>query len=605
MRIVLGGFLNLIIITILVSCNRNEDLLPSPTSVIAATPTKQIGYAGKVSSLPAAVQVLDRDGIGINGIEVTFTLLDGEAELHNERMETDNNGTAFSYVTFTDPTVVKIEATVPGLSESVTFEYQVSTSRASMIKVMSGNYQEGLPGETAAESLKVVVTDDFENVASETDVKFLVTEGDGTVSEEVVRTNEEGIAETSFVFSSMGTSNSVAAVTSSDTAFFNLFSLLPSEILFFTKTQKEVTVKWERSQFPAFKEYRLERRSEPYNGFEQVIRLSDIETTEYVDNDLVAGENYEYRLAAVSQHGQEVISSTKSLSFGEFISLDARPADFEFDQERNLLYVSISSLNAIEVIDLATRELKDRLVVGSQPAGISLSHDGSTLYIALQGSGDVAFLDLETMQIKKVSVEDEVGDVKVSDVIEGAPGRVFVTGNPQQSGISYVTVIKTDEGNKVERFLNAVVRFDPILEARYGEKLYLLEEYGFYQLDPYGNYMDGAWGPGRSFDAHTMVLNPAGSELYIGGEVWNTEPFSLRHTYEYGVPAISADGAFVHYQMTFQIRSYNTATFAKTHEVPFRADVHRKFGVTPDGSTFVIFCSDYTWGERLYFVNNE
>src|SRR5688500_6954823 len=94
-------FFLILTITVLISCDRDEDPVPSPASVIGVTPLQQIGYTGTVSLLPAAVQVLDKDGIPVSGIEVTFTLSAGNAELHNERMETDANGTAFSYLTFT------------------------------------------------------------------------------------------------------------------------------------------------------------------------------------------------------------------------------------------------------------------------------------------------------------------------------------------------------------------------------------------------------------------------------------------------------------------------------------------------------------------------
>jgi DNA-binding beta-propeller fold protein YncE len=604
MRYPLGILLS--VIAMVFSCDDEKESLPSPASALIATPVNQTGYSGMVSSLPAAVQLYDKDGFPVSGIEVTFTLVQGAATIHNEQAVSDENGVAFTYVTFKDPGEVKIEASIAALNESFTFVYKVSISRASVINILSGNNQEGLPGTLADEPLNVLVTDDFGNVAADVPVKFLIKEGNGTLSEEIAETNTEGIATTSLTLSSITAINTIAAAIPGDTSIFTLFSLYASEITSVNETDQGISVMWEQSQFPAFKEYRLERRSETYNGFQQITTISNIETTGYVDVDVVAGKEYEYRIVAVSQKGTQLTSSTKLIDFGEFVSLEARASDFEFDEARNKLYVSISALNAIDVYDLTTHEFLERIIVGSKPAGISLSHDGSILYVALFGSGDVAFLDLESKQVTKVDVEDEVGDVTVSDVIEGAPGRVFVTGNPQQYGIAYVAVIKTDEGNKAERFLNAVVRFDPILAAKYGSAVYVLDQYGFYTLDPYGNYMDNEYTSALSFSAHTMVLNPSGTELYIGTEVWNTDPFSSRHTYDDGMmPALSADGASVHYLSSFRITSYNSATFAKTGEIPFSADVYRKFGVTPDGSTFIIFCYDYSRGERMYFVKKN
>ena len=103
--------------------------------------------------------------------------------------------------------------------------------------------------------------------------------------------------------------------------------------------------------------------------------------------------------------------------------------------------------------------------MGSLPQRMNLSHDGSTLYVALNGSGDVVFVDLATNAITKIDVETALGDQRAFDIIEGAPGRVFVTGNPNSNGLAFVTMIRTDQGNAVSRFLFPVVREQPVLPA--------------------------------------------------------------------------------------------------------------------------------------------
>ena len=59
----------------------------------------------------------------------------------------------------------------------------------------------------------------------------------------------------------------------------------------------------------------------------------------------------------------------------------------ELDASRDLLYVSVPSLNEIVMISTLDYTIVDRIVVGSLPYGIDLSYDSSLLFVALNGGG--------------------------------------------------------------------------------------------------------------------------------------------------------------------------------------------------------------------------
>lgn len=102
-----------------------------------------------------------------------------------------------------------------------------------------------------------------------------------------------------------------------------------------------------------------------------------------------------------------------------------------------------------------------------------------------------------------------------------------------------------------------------------------------------------------------MLLHPAGTELYVANQVLDANPLSLKHTYEYGIPTLSADGSVVHYLSGNIIRSYNASTHEKLQEMPFRSNYIRKLQVSSGNSTFIILCLDYSIGDRIFFIGRN
>ena len=608
MRSVLVVFLAfLLCVMTLGSCSEDESVL-KPAHLTAVTPTLEFVYIEDGPVL-ASVRVTNKEENPLAGVNIVFTIKEGDAELTTGQMLTDANGIAYTSITFHPGSEeVKLEVSTAGLSK-VLFTYKLSESRATQINIIWGNNQQGLAGEGAPKFLMVKVTDDFGNKPEGVPVKFVVLEGNGKVSSEIASTDYNGEAQISFQLSDTTIVNRIAAILGTDSVFFTLESLYPSEI-FLKPSINQVEVKWEKNHASKFQRYDLYRAG-PDGIFLEIATLISVNDTVFTDSGLIgdglaAGATYVYKLVVRTE--EFFVESISGIQFGEHIFLQGPAVDFEIDESRNQLYVSLPTRNEVHVFDLNTHQLKEKIPVGSKPHGISLSHDKSTLYIALFGSGDVAFLDLTTKQITKVDVEDALGDLKAFDVLEGAPGRVFVTGSPESYGMAFITLIKTDEGNTVERFMQNTVRFQPRLAADYGKFIYVISGTGLYKLDPNGVYTDFAQQPDYSFPSarNFLLINPSGTKLYLDFEAMNTNPISPIGQIGANVPALSPDGSVVHYYASSMIRSYSTTTLQKFKEKRFITNYLKKLALTSDNSTFLALSVEYgASGDKVYFISNE
>lgn len=79
------------------------------------------------------------------------------------------------------------------------------------ITIISGNEQTGQQGQQIEEALKVKVTDDLDFALSEVPVYFYVNPDDGTVSEQMVMTDEEGFAEVNWTLGTVNTTQGLMA----------------------------------------------------------------------------------------------------------------------------------------------------------------------------------------------------------------------------------------------------------------------------------------------------------------------------------------------------------------------------------------------------------
>ena len=146
------------------------------------------------------------------------------------------------------------------------------------------------------------------------------------------------------------------------------------------------------------------------------------------------------------------------------IDLGADGHDLEYDDNRNVIYVSVPSQNEIVIIDVASLTIQNQIPVSAEPRGLDLSSDNTKLYIALNGNGSVGILDLTTNIVTDVLV-DQLGDLRTWDVEETESNRIFVSANPGSSGSSFIVEVTHDEFGNIltqqSRVDDVVIRTAP------------------------------------------------------------------------------------------------------------------------------------------------
>jgi Ca2+-binding RTX toxin-like protein len=234
------------------------------------------------------------------------------------------------------------------------------------------------------------------------------------------------------------------------------------------------------------------------------------------------------RLAAVAMFtvGSLAVTATTSgatpelrSALGVITDLGGAGHELAVDPIRGVAYVSVPTLDAVMVVDLASGAVVDQRYVGPRPSGIVLSLDGSRLFAALNGAGAVGELDLETGVVTRHDLSEALGDARAWDVVQPRPGEVWVTANPGSGGFAYLVRLDLRTG-EASRAGSSSVRMSPTLQAD-GDDVYVAESSGspqhFYRFDVDTvrrvAEQDDVWG------ASQMGLSPDGRRLVTGSGI--------------------------------------------------------------------------------------
>jgi YVTN family beta-propeller protein len=162
------------------------------------------------------------------------------------------------------------------------------------------------------------------------------------------------------------------------------------------------------------------------------------------------------------------------------IATGAEPAGMALDQRLKKVYVALSDEDAIEVIDVVSQEVTDRIRLesGDRPQELALTPDGRSLLVINNGSNSVSFIDpISLFELTRINV----GNGPNSILIDSRGRRAFVF-NTLSSTITVldiplkavVTTLSTDPGPLRGQF------------NRRGDRLYVIHEFSSFLtvIDP-------------------------------------------------------------------------------------------------------------------------
>ena len=157
------------------------------------------------------------------------------------------------------------------------------------------------------------------------------------------------------------------------------------------------------------------------------------------------------------------------------------PAGMALDQRQGRAYVALSGDDTIELVDVLSGEVINRLRVhtGDQPRELALTPDGKTLLVANKGTNTISFVDaLSLVELGRVDVGREPHSVSIHP--NGIRAFVF---NTLSSTVSVIDI--------PNRAVISTITTDPApLRGKFnrrGDKLYVIHEWSTYltALDPF------------------------------------------------------------------------------------------------------------------------
>ena len=186
----------------------------TPTTLGPISGNNQEGLPGKALTKPFIVEVKDQNGLTFEGVPVTFAVTAGDGTLDRQNTTTDAEGRAMSQLTLGDnPGTNTVRASVKTIPQSVTFNAEGIRSPTTLLKI-SGDDQEGFPGETLPNPLVVEVKDQSDNPLRNVRVTFAITAGGGTLTATTTKTDRNGKAESKLALGPNAGTNTVSVAVS-------------------------------------------------------------------------------------------------------------------------------------------------------------------------------------------------------------------------------------------------------------------------------------------------------------------------------------------------------------------------------------------------------
>ena len=170
---------------------------------------KQQGLLGEALANPFVVEVRDQTDKPLPGVQVTFSVTSGGGTLSVTSATTGSNGRTESILTLgPNPGTNTVTVSVAGSQEKETFNAE-GIRIPLAFWIISGDKQQGLPGEALAKPFVVEVRGQSGDPLLGVQVTFSVTSGGGTLSVTSATTDKNGRAESILILGSNAGTNTV------------------------------------------------------------------------------------------------------------------------------------------------------------------------------------------------------------------------------------------------------------------------------------------------------------------------------------------------------------------------------------------------------------
>ena len=189
----------------------NAEGLRTPQTILKISGDDQEGLPAAALTNPFVVEVQDENGAVLEGVPVTFAVTAGGGTLDTQSIDTNSNGRAESNLTLgQEPGTNTVRVSVEGIEQPEIFTAEGIRVPRELSKI-SGDDQEGFPGETLPNPFVVQVRDHFDKPLEHVTVTFTVSVGAGTLTVTSSMTDTNGRAESELTLGSNAGTNSVSA----------------------------------------------------------------------------------------------------------------------------------------------------------------------------------------------------------------------------------------------------------------------------------------------------------------------------------------------------------------------------------------------------------
>ena len=160
------------------------------------------------------------------------------------------------------------------------------------------------------------------------------------------------------------------------------------------------------------------------------------------------------------------VVDTSTLKVTTQIATGLNPTHLAFDHSQKHLFVSCTSSDTVTVIDTATdsvvatlliRPAEQRGLPGANPLGLSVSPDDSTLFVALSDLNAITVVDLKSLSLKGMIptgwYPTDVVPVEKGLMVAWGKGDQLINPNNPAKGASRTDMINGDSGPQIRRNL--------------------------------------------------------------------------------------------------------------------------------------------------------